>query len=154
MRSRSLITIPLLIVSLLFATCANHGPAEMHYGEDRCDYCKMHIADAAFGSQLITGKGKAFKFDSIECLAAYEWDHADDLKNATRWLGNINSPGAFLSGADAVVVHGRDLRSPMGLGLAATASEEEARRLAAETNGEVISWTHVHMYVAEAWDLE
>ncbi|HOD65568.1 MAG TPA: nitrous oxide reductase accessory protein NosL [candidate division Zixibacteria bacterium] len=140
--------------AVALAGCGGKGPAAMHYGEDRCDYCRMNIADPAFGTQLISGKGKVFRFDSIECLAAYELAHQADIDASARWLADVNDPGTFLAGAKAVVVAGERLRSPMGLGLAATASEEAGQRLAAESGGRTVTWEEVRAYVADAWDIK
>jgi copper chaperone NosL len=142
------------VLLILLGGCADDGPAEMRYGEDQCAYCRMNVADAAFGTQLVTGKGKVFRFDSIECLAAFEMTNPDDQNETRRWLADLNRPGTFLSLDEAFIVHGRELRSPMGLGLAATASTEAGRRLAAKTKGDILSWNEVLTYVAEAWDVD
>jgi len=144
----------LLVLLTLLGGCAGDQPAEMHYGEDQCAYCRMNVADAAFGTQLVSGKGKVFRFDSIECLAAYELTNQDAKQGSRRWLADVNRPGTFLSVDEAIIVHGRELRSPMGLGLAATASTEAGQRLAAETSGDILSWDEVLVYVADAWDVK
>ncbi len=141
------------LLAVIVTGCGGNGPGTMHYGDDRCDYCKMLVADPAFGSQLVSSTGKVFKFDSIECLTAYELVHENEVGEVTRWLADINNPGSFLRGDQAIVVRGERLRSPMGLGLAAVASDQKARDLSAETNGASISWSEVREYVSDAWDV-
>lgn len=145
--------IALFLCLILFGGCTDNGPAEMHYGEDQCAYCRMNVADPAFGTQLISGTGKVYRFDSIECLAAFELTNEAESAGGTRWLADINNPGSFLSSSQAIVVRGIELRSPMGLSLAATASQDSGRQLAIDTKGEILSWQDVRAYVAEEWEI-
>jgi copper chaperone NosL len=153
MRTNVIMALVIALMGTVGLGCSDQGPARMHYGDDQCDYCKMNIVDPAFGSQLVSDKGKVFKFDSIECLAAYEQTHKSLQTGSTRWLADINQPGSFVEGRKAFIVSGHTLRSPMGLGLAATSRLEDGRQLATETNGRVLSWQEVRDYVAEAWNV-
>ena len=64
---------PLTVVVFpaLLTGCAVAGPEPIALNEDACDYCRMTIADARFGGEAVTRKGRAHKFDSIECLAGW-----------------------------------------------------------------------------------
>ena len=155
MRSKVVPVTLLLVLCALLIGCANYDPAEMHYGQDQCDYCRMGIADAGYGSQLIARTGKAYKFDSIECLAAFELTQMTDPEEiGARWVANVKKPGTFLSVEKATIVHSELLRSPMGLGLAAVASPEIATEFGAAISGRVISWPAVREHVQQAWNLK
>ena len=52
------------------ASCST-GPEPIAYGHDGCAYCEMTIMDQRYGTELVTDKGKIFKFDSVECLVRY-----------------------------------------------------------------------------------
>jgi copper chaperone NosL len=56
-----------LFVGFAFWTCAVE-PAAINYGVDQCYGCRMIISDQRFGVELVTTKGKVFKFDAIECM--------------------------------------------------------------------------------------
>ncbi|MDH5605047.1 MAG: hypothetical protein OEY51_13950, partial [Cyclobacteriaceae bacterium] len=43
-------------------------PEEIKYGEDLCHFCSMAIVDDKFSAQYVTKKGRAYKFDAIECM--------------------------------------------------------------------------------------
>src|SRR5690606_38222832 len=60
-----------MVLSLLLLSSCEPKPATIEYGFDACYHCKMTIADNRFGSQLVTEKGKVYKFDAIECMAQY-----------------------------------------------------------------------------------
>ncbi|MCB0620489.1 MAG: hypothetical protein KDC41_17650, partial [Saprospiraceae bacterium] len=51
----------------LFLAC-RPAPQPIEYGSDLCDYCKMTIVDRQHAAEAVTGKGRAYRFDAIECL--------------------------------------------------------------------------------------
>lgn len=154
MRAKAIVVTVLLVSCALLVGCSSFEPVEIHYGEDQCDYCRMAIADAAFGSQLITSTGKAHKFDSIECLAAFESTKAvDPSEIGARWVTDVKQPGSFLSVEKAIIVQSDGLRSPMGLGLAAVVSPELARTFSTEVSGQTMAWPEVKDYVRKSWNL-
>ena len=55
---------------LLFSSCKTE-PKPIDFGSDACEFCQMIIIDNHYGGELITEKGKVFKFDSGECMARY-----------------------------------------------------------------------------------
>ena len=71
-------------LSLVILSCGI-SPLPIDYNHDECAYCKMKIADARFGAELVTSKGKVFKFDSAECLI---WSYINDEN--TEYVENNN----------------------------------------------------------------
>jgi len=144
----------LFLVMGFVAGCANYGPAEIHYGEDQCDYCRMNIVDNAFGTEIVTSKGKIFKFDSIECLAAFvQTSIEEDIKSNSLWLTDFGSPGTFVRVDSATLVFSEEYNSPMGVGLVGFGSRSKARIFASEKSGRVLSWEETCLLVAERWKL-
>ena len=135
--------------------CGVYTPEKIHYGADQCDYCKMTIADEKFGSELITRKGRVYKYDSIECLAAASRDFAakhEDIHSS--WLTDFGRPGEFLDASKAWIVLTERQQSPMGLGLVAVSTEDLALNLIDEVGGLVVSWTEVTEIVKHEWNLD
>src|SRR5690606_30570495 len=62
---------------LLFTACKPEAQA-IDYGFDSCTHCKMTIADNRYGAELVTQKGKVYKFDAVECLTAYEESDSEE----------------------------------------------------------------------------
>lgn len=138
----------------VLSSCASNRPAEIHYGQDHCDYCNMGIADKSFASQLITSKGKAFKFDSIECLAGFFITaETTTTQNATLWITNMNAPGSFVRLDSATLVMNELHKSPMGIGLLGFASDLDAKSYMADNGGQVLNWTDACELVKTKWDL-
>jgi copper chaperone NosL len=146
-----------LIVALAFlgintAGCSRTQPEAIRYGEDNCAYCRMNIVDREFGSELINKKGKVFKFDSIECLAAFvkRADIPTDQIHSI-WVTDFSSPEMLIAVPDATFVRSESMRSPMGMGLFGFSSAQAAGSFADEHTGTVLPWPDLEEVVAEAW---
>lgn len=142
-----------LLSTIFLAGCGARGPVPIIYGTDLCDYCDMTIADKAFGTELVTTKGKILKYDSIECLAAAEYERGSDADIHSRWTTDFNNPGQFLATDQAIIVATDRQKSPMGIGLVAVSSRSAADDLIAAKGGQVVSWKKTIQIVVESWKL-
>jgi copper chaperone NosL len=139
-------------VSLLILGCGQSGPVPIHYGADQCENCKMNIIDNRFGSETITATNKVYKFDSIECMAAFNAKMTQSSEQvASLWVTNFYKPESFIALPSAQIVRTKGLRSPMGLGFAAFSSESDAERFRKEYGGEILNWSEVTKVVSDSW---
>ena len=53
---------------LLALVSCNVSPKAIDYGNDGCHYCQMTIVDKLHAAEIVTKKGKAYKFDATECM--------------------------------------------------------------------------------------
>ena len=62
-----------LSLILIMVVCANCSvkPEPLRYSKDNCSFCKMTLVDDKFGGELVTKKGKVFKFDDIKCMISF-----------------------------------------------------------------------------------
>ena len=139
----SIKSISLLLLGAFLIVACSQEPAEIHFGSDECAHCKMMITDPQFASQIVTDKGKAIKFDAIECMAVYQRNHSDELKNAKLWVSNYNDPGNWLLAPNARFVKSEVVKSPMGEALLAFPSQETAQKHLQDKPGKLVSWDEV-----------
>ena len=111
------ISITLYGLFFLLLTSCSTKPKPFAYGKDNCHTCKMGIMDPKFGSELITTKGKIYKFDDVSCMQHF-------LKSLE----------------EAVFILSPSVKSPMGSHAAAFASREKAEKMNATFTGELLSW--------------
>ncbi|HEY4658180.1 MAG TPA: nitrous oxide reductase accessory protein NosL [Gemmatimonadaceae bacterium] len=132
---------PLTVVVFpaLLTGCAVAGPEPIALNEDACDYCRMTIADARFGGEAVTRKGRAHKFDSIECLAGWARAAKPGTVRALYVL-DAQHPGTFVRVEQAGFLEGGLLKSPMGRSLVAFASPTAAEERRARLGGRVLTW--------------
>jgi copper chaperone NosL len=131
-----------VLVSFLLISC-NQEPVEIHYGSDECAHCRMMITEQQFAAQLVTKKGKVYKFDAIECLAAYNNQNGDDFTAPMLWVTNYNKPGEWLNVKNAQFVKSEEINSPMGESLLALPSFQKAEEHIAERPGTIMNWEEV-----------
>src|SRR5688572_47555 len=60
----------LILCSAVIASCSTQ-PEPIQFGKDQCHFCKMTLMDNKFGAELVTQKGKVYKFDDIKCMMSY-----------------------------------------------------------------------------------
>ncbi len=52
-------------------SCNSNEPKPIKLNSDSCDNCKMTISNGKFGAELITEKGRHYKFDDISCMVKF-----------------------------------------------------------------------------------
>lgn len=106
-------------------------PSPIDYGRDACAGCNMTIVDRHFGAEFITGKGRVYKFDDINCMVEFTSSdaHAGD-PGAKRLVVDFNGRGIFLDVRNACFLKHRAIRSPMRSGIAAFADKASAASVA------------------------
>jgi copper chaperone NosL len=124
-------TCVLILVGIFFVGCTNDKPQPINYGHDGCNHCKMIITDYRFGGELVTKKGKVYKFDSLECLNEYMNLHSDDYKI---YVSDSKQSGNLIEAEKANFEIRSELRSPMGKGILASPADEK------DIKGNLISW--------------
>lgn len=140
-----------IAVSILFLTSCSKEPVPINYGKDNCEYCLMSIIENKFGTELITKKGKIYKFDSIECLAAFENEFDSDEVDS-KWVTNFSGSHRLIKHSDAYFLLSKQLKSPMGLYLSAYSSKEELETVKSEFGGDEINWSELVDYVKTKWE--
>lgn len=130
----------IVLITLTLYACTS-GPVPIEIGKDLCEHCKMTIMDKRFGAEIITAKGKIYKFDSAECLIEYIKKYPP-IAYPVRSILVIDhsSPGEFIEAENAFYLHSTKLPSPMGANLSAVKSQETSEKYFSEYGGEVWNW--------------
>lgn len=97
---------------LFLISCTDAGPKEINAGKGQCDHCKMTITEPKYATQLVTSKGRVYKFDDIICMQNYVNSNADMTKGAKQYVVDFPS-GKFIDAATATYITGGSIKSPM-----------------------------------------
>lgn len=148
---RVLFTLSVLL--LLLVACGQDvnldEPPEIIYGETECDRCGMLINDARYAAAYMTTDGEARFFDDIGGMLIHHAENHEDVH--LFWVHDRESK-VWVKANEAVYVMGKELMTPMGFGIAAHNSREEADALAEETGGMIMEFDDL-MAKAEAGEL-
>lgn len=128
----------LLSISLISCTIA---PVDIIYGTDACDFCKMNIVDKQHAAEIVSSKGKAYKFDAVECMMNYmnrNEIHSESLSFIL--VCDYHQPGDLIDAKTASFIFSKNIPSPMGAFLSAVESKKTADQLLELKDGEVVDW--------------
>jgi len=130
-------------VALLFfvanlASCKVE-PAQINYGSDACSYCSMTIVNHQHASQLVTSKGKVYKYDAIECLIN-DLDDRDSSSVGLLLVSDYSNPGNLIPALSATFIISEEIPSPMGAFLSAFNNREAAELIKSERGGSLYNW--------------
>lgn len=133
-----------LFSSLLFFAGCGTDPEPINYGHDECEFCRMLITDNRYGAELITDKGKIFKFDAVECMIEFAMvkNFIGDA-NQKFLVTNFATPESFINAPNAFYVQNENFRSPMGLNVMAFDSEISRQKFVSESGGSLLNWVDV-----------
>ncbi|MBK7869884.1 MAG: nitrous oxide reductase accessory protein NosL [Saprospiraceae bacterium] len=132
-------------LALLLAACSPK-PQAINYGTDECDFCRMTIVDKQHAAEVVTTKGKAFKFDAIECMINYT-----NLKEADEFslylVNDYLTPGELIDATTSTFLISKNIPSPMGAYLSAFADADKASATQMEQSGELYNWNEIKMHL-------
>lgn len=135
-----------IIFLTLLAYCGcNVNPEPIHYGEDGCQYCQMNIVDARYGAQIVTKKGKIYKFDAVECLINFkekEGFNDEDLAHVV--VNTIDNQGQLVSAKSSMFLRSPQLPSPMGMYITPMQTREVANEHQTKFGGEIYTWEQLN----------
>lgn len=140
-RSKSVATVAVAASAMLFFVSCSTKPQPIQYGKDVCDHCKMTIVDPKFGGEIITKKGKAYKFDDLICMDKFlKTGIVKEEDIAQKLAVNAQKQNDFIDVTKANLLASDELRSPMGGNVAAFVSQTEAQKLNPSGKGKIMSW--------------
>jgi len=132
---------PVAAMFLIFLSSCTTQPQAFNLGKDVCDDCRMTIMDAKFGGEIITKKGRIYKFDDAHCLANFiKSGNIQQADIAQTVFANYQSPNSFLDSKAAQFVISEQLKSPMNSNAAAFENKAAAEQKSKQINGTIKTW--------------
>jgi copper chaperone NosL len=129
----------LIIALLLMLVSCNVSPQAIDYGSDGCHFCKMTIVDKVHAAEIVTKKGKVYKFDATECMINFMNDF--DASEIELYLSNnYTEPEQLIDAQKATFLISKNIPSPMGAYLSAFKSKADAQKMQSEKGGDLYSW--------------
>jgi len=127
------------LVALTVLFNCSVGPQPIYYGSDGCHFCKMTIVDKLHAAEIVTNKGKVYKFDATECMINF----LDEFDTSTIELylsNNYTEPEVLIDATQATFLISENIPSPMGAFLSAFKDKDEAVKIHTKKGGELYSW--------------
>lgn len=132
----------IFIVALISCTSK---PESFAYGKDFCNDCRMTIIDTKYGGEIISKKGKVYKFDDVHCLANYIKKGAVKKADIAKTVFvDYNNNKNFLDVKSSFFVVSYQFKTPMSSNAASFSNKDIAVQKAKETNGIVKNWDQLY----------
>ncbi len=130
-----------LALAVILSSCSIESE-NINYGNEACHFCKMTIVDKQHASEVVTSKGKVFKYDAIECMIN-DLKQKPDLDIGLLFINNFTEPGTLINANTATYLISKKIKSPMGAFLSGFNSKEEASKTQKEFGGSLYTWAEV-----------
>lgn len=142
-QAKNLAAASVILLGFFSMMSCNSAPEPIVYGKEACASCKMTIVDNKFSCEMVTSKGKAFKFDDMLCLVRYmkaEQIAEADLKYLV--VSDYLEGNSFLEIKKAWFLTSMELKSPMNGNIAAFKSAADAKSVHLK-NMQPITWMEI-----------
>lgn len=116
-------------------------PQPINYGSDACEFCKMTIVENRWAAEIVTDKGKVYKYDAIECMMNYM--NRNDINSsglALLLVDDYTQPGVLIDATKATYIKSEAIPSPMGAFLSAFSNAGDAKATVDEKGGDVFGF--------------
>jgi copper chaperone NosL len=104
----------------------------------------MTLTDKKFGAELVTRKGKVFKFDDLNCFLNFYNADFEEVDNYLHLLVvDYATPGKLIPAKEAFYLKSPDIRSPMDSQVAAFETKEAMDNFKKQWKGIYLAWGEV-----------
>ncbi len=134
---------PMIIIALFVLSCNSQQPSPININKDNCDNCKMSITDAKFGCEVISSKGRVYKFDDIECMQNFIKENNTNTFSSVL-VSDFNNNLQLFKADKGYFLKSESIKSPMGGNIAAFASKDLAVEYSKKINASVINWKQIN----------
>lgn len=132
-----LVGLALILTACGDAADAEPTPPTIHYGEDICVSCGMIISEERHAAAYVTQDGHGHTFDDIGDMVQA---HLGSQEEALALFVHDYEDKTWIRAETAHFVLSDQVTTPMASGLVALASSQEARSLASELQGQVLTF--------------
>lgn len=134
----------LALIMMQFISCSTE-PQPIEYHVDQCADCKMNISDQRFGAELVTIKGKIYKYDAAECMI-----RAVNLKGEAEFehilVTDFNKPKQFIDATSATFLISELRPSPMGANLSSYVGKDQIEATMINEEAKILDWNQILDY--------
>lgn len=133
---RKTMTIAVLNTVFLSISGCSAEPEPIKLGKDNCHYCKMTISDNKYGAEVITTKGKVFKYDDPKCLFSEISEGSINRNNIKDiYFTDFCKNHGLIKSQNGFYIRSNGLKSPMGGDIAAFSSPDSLKTYSRQLGG-------------------
>lgn len=132
-----------LIIVLVLVSCGTDKPKPIKLNSDNCEFCKMTISNGKFASELITAKGRCYKFDDISCMIQYAKSNTT-VAYKSYYVSDYTKDNKLIPAEQCFFLKGGTINSPMRGNTIAFSTKNEATAYQSKLNAELKTWAEIY----------
>jgi copper chaperone NosL len=133
-----------LMTCFTISSC-NSDPEPIVTGKDNCYFCKMTITDQKYGAELITKKGKAYKFDDIHCILAFLKSGMIEKEQVSNiYLVDFAGDHSLVKAENSFLLQGDAIHGPMDGKVIAFLDKDSMLAMTVRLNATSLSWQQLY----------
>ncbi len=125
-----------LLMLLSFSSCSQ-TVEPIKIGTDNCTYCQMTIMKNNNGGEIISKKGKVFKFDDMGCLRDFIADKKIAASDISKIFLNEMESGTMVESSLLALIKNDSFKTPMNYNIIAVKKEKAKDYLSKKGSTEV-----------------
>jgi copper chaperone NosL len=142
-KSKNIAVAMIFPVMLMLQSCDTRSEP-IAFGKDQCHFCKMVISDKSFGAELVTSKGKVYKFDDTHCIASFlKSNYLEKSEIVAVYLVDYAQKEKLIAADKAYLLKSDKIRGPMAGDVAAFETETLIMPFQKQWNAIVVKWKDV-----------
>ncbi len=144
-KNKTAVSSAMAFLFLITITSCKAGPETLKTGIDNCHFCKMTISDNRFGAEIVTRKGKVYKFDDTHCILDFLKSKDIEPANIKNiYITNYSGTHQLIDVKNVFLLSSPELRSPMGGNIAAFNIQDSLLAVQKRFPGMVVMWNELY----------
>ena len=131
------------LILFTFISCSSNEPKPIKINTDSCDFCKMTIANGKFGAELITKKGRYYKFDDLACMVQFAKSNTV-VPYQSFFVNDYSKSNTLIPAETAFFLKGGKINSPMRGNMAAFSTANEQNDFGKKLEAQTTTWSEVY----------
>ena len=133
-----------LLILLVSVSCVTKEAEPIKLNSDACEFCKMKISDGKFGAELITNKGRIYKFDDMHCIISFlQTKTLSENEIANIYVANFCGNHSLLNIKRSSLLKSVALKSPMGGNIGAFDNTDSLKMIQQQYTGVLVNWSEL-----------
>lgn len=131
-----------ILIAILALSCGSNEAKPIVLNTDSCDFCKMTISNGKFGAEVITEKGRYYKFDDVACMVQYVKANTS-VTYSSFFINDYLQDNTLIPAQTGFYLKGGTIASPMRGNVAAFKTEAAAREYTEKLDATATTWGEI-----------
>ncbi|HEY2347757.1 MAG TPA: nitrous oxide reductase accessory protein NosL [Puia sp.] len=135
----------IIFLQILLISACNPKAEPLIMGRDNCAFCTMTLGDTRFGAEIITQKGKIYKFDDAHCALSFlESAKLNRSQVKDIYFTDFSNGHSLIKSDDALFLNSEKLHAPMGGHISSFSNRDSLNLVMQEYSGSVLRWDELY----------